>query len=338
MRKALMLAVVLLTGCGGGSAVTTTQPSAPTPATPAPAPPAPTSWAVSGTVVSSTDFASPIAGATLTFGDAAPVTTGANGVFTIVTTDGSTRPLTIAAPGYLQRETSLTGGAVRSGVLFDLIGSDPKFPLVQYRDLVRNAFQGVNPSEPSRRWTTNPNLFIWTTWMDTGAPVSPDGIEYTIAEARRAISQWSDGRLHLDQVEMSPTNRPRQKGWINLQFNHSGNWSLLGEDPGWVQLGFDHTCGSLGILHEFGHAMGYWHSRVNPSVMGGQAGTCTSFDLTTNEKIVARAMYARAPGNLEADKDGPAPGPPSYAIHPTSVNGALLTRPVPFLCDVLIGR
>jgi astacin (peptidase family M12A) len=338
MRKAFVLTAVILAGCGGGAPVTTTQPSTPSPVPAAPAPPAPTSWSVSGTVVNSTDFATPVAGATLTFGDAAPVVTDARGAFTILTTDSSTRPLTIAAPGFLLRETSLTGGDARAGVQFDLIGSDPKFPLIQYRDLVRNAWQGVNSSEPSHRWTTNPNLFIWTTWMDTGAAVSPAGLEYTIAEARRAIAMWTDGRYHLDQVEMSPANRPRQKGWINLQFNHAGNWSLLGEDPGWVQLGFDHTCGSLGIIHEFGHAMGYWHSRVSPSVMGGQVGTCTSFDLTLNEKIVARAMYARAPGNLEADKDGPPPGRPNYNIHPTGAPGGLFARPVPFQCDALIGR
>jgi len=292
---------------------------------------------VSGRVVSSTDFVTPIAGAVLTYGSAAPVTTDANGAFTIVTTDSSTKPLTISAQGYLLRETSLTGGEVRANVVYDLIGPDPKFPQQQYRDMARNAFQGT-VIEPTRHWTTNPNLFIRTTWTDSGLPVNPAGIESIVSDARRAIEQWTAGRYHLDQVEMSPNDRPLQKGWIKLQFNMQGNWSLLGEDPGWVQLGFDHTCGSLGVMHEFGHAMGYWHTRTNPSIMGGGPGQCRPFDLTTNEMVIARAMYARAPGNLEQDKDGPPPAAAKFQSVSSAFTGGLFARPVPFFCDALIGR
>ncbi len=312
---------MLSAACGGpapASPAAPAQPSSPT--APTPVPPTPTSWAIRGSVVSSTDFVTPISGAVLTYGTDAPVTTDASGVFTILTTDNSTKPLTIASPGYLLRETSLTGGEAKTGLVFDLIALDPKFPHDQYREMVRNTYQGT-AVEPSRHWTSNPNLFVWTTWTDTGLPVNPAGIESIVSDVRRAIPQWSGGRLQLGLVEMSATNRPRQKGWINLQFNRSGNWSLLGEDPGWVQLGFDHTCGSLGVVHEFGHAMGYWHTRVTPSIMGGGPGACRPFDLTPNEMMIARAMYARDPGNLEHDKDGPPPAPPRYQQTGVGFNG-----------------
>ena len=83
-----------------------------------------------------------------------------------------------------------------------------------------------------------------------------------------------------------------------------------------VQLGSEGTCQSLAILHEFGHALGYWHTGIRPSIMGGIAGTCTEWNLGPNETAIARAMYARAPGNVEPDKDGP---PPGSVVYPPSV-------------------
>ena len=71
----------------------------------------------------------------MTFGEASPVSTDTSGNFTIVTTDAATRSLLIAAPGYWTRETSLAGGEMRSGVLFDLIGEVPAFPRSQYLEL-----------------------------------------------------------------------------------------------------------------------------------------------------------------------------------------------------------
>jgi hypothetical protein len=104
-------------------------------------------------------------------------------------------------------------------------------------------------------------------------------------------------------------------GWIDVQYGVSGNWSRLGEDPGQVQFGSEGTCQSLAIFHEFGHALGYWHSSVRPSIMGGGPGRCDLYDLTPNEAMIARVMYSRAPGNVEPDKDGAAPPPvPPYTL------------------------
>jgi len=63
------------------------------------------------------------------------------------------------------------------------------------------------------------------------------------------------------------------------------------------------ACISFAIAHEFGHALGYWHSSVKPSIMGGGQASCALYDLTPNEALIARVMYSREPGNLEPDKD-----------------------------------
>jgi hypothetical protein len=333
MRKALVLSAVILAGCGGGAApATTTQPTAPPPAAPAP-PPAPTSWAVSGQIVAA-GARTPIAGATIKFGDAAAITSDASGSYTIVTTDSTSKPLVIAAPGYFTRETSLTGGEVRSGVVFDLIGPEPGFPRQQYLDLVRNAHEGPNKHEPSRRWTKNPNLYIRTIWRNIdgtrAGEVRPESIEFLISEFRRIVPQWTAGTLEAGVIEFGPEARPLTKGWINVDFGKSGNWSLLGEDPGMVQFGSEGTCQSLAILHEFGHALGYWHTATKNSILGGILGSCTLWNLGPNEAAIARVMYAREPGNLEEDKDGPPPPPVRYTL------GA--AAPIVVRCDALLGR
>jgi hypothetical protein len=339
MRAAIALFVGVLAGCGGGSAAPA-SPSQPTAPSQPPAPPAPTSWSITGRILDA-PAGSPIEGASLVFGDPPAVTTDAAGSYTIVTTDGSTKPLAISAPGHLTRETSLTGGEPRSRVDFDLIGGEPQFPREQYLHLTRNAFEGPNKHEPTRHWTANPNVYIVTRWRGlngeiTDAEISPESLAFLVSEIRRLVPQWTGGMLQAGIIESGPTRRPSTKGWINVEYGRSGNWSRLGEDPGQVQLGSEGTCQSLAIFHEFGHALGYWHSSVRPSIMGGGPGRCELYDLTPNEALIARVMYSRAPGNVEPDKDGPPPPPsPVYTLLPTPPGRS---SPPAIHCDGLLHR
>jgi hypothetical protein len=334
MRRVSLLLALLAVGCGG-SGTAPAPPIAATPIAPTPAP-APTTWAVSGQIVSAGARA-PIAGATIIFGDAAPVTSDGSGNYTIVTTDSSTKPLAIAAAGYLTRETSLTGGTAQSGLVFDLIGTEPDFPRQEYLDEVRNAWEGPNKHEPSRRWTTNPNVYIRTLWRDTDVPVRPENIEFLIGELQRAIRQWTAGTLQPDRVETGSASRPLTRGWINVEFGRSGNWSRLGEDPGQIQFGTEGTCTSLAIVHEFGHAMGYWHTATEPAIMSGGPRTCTQYNITPGEAMIARAMYSREPGNVEPDKDGPPPPPPIYHIGPLLPGTSGGSGPI-IRCDDVLRR
>ena len=142
--------------------------------------------------------------------------------------------------------------------------------------------------------------------------VAPESIAFFISEIKRIVPLWTAGTLQVGTIETGYGSRPRTKGWITVEFGRSGNWSLLGEDPGQVQFGTEGSCQSLAIAHEFGHALGYWHSSVRPSIMGGGPGSCTPYDLTPNETLIARVMYSREPGNREPDTDGPPPPPAIY--------------------------
>lgn len=265
-----------------------------------------TSWPVSGKVIAAPD-GPPIAEATLTFGTSAPVRSDGSGSYTIVTEDGAIRPLSLSAPGFQTRETSLRGGQRRT-VDIDVIGNDPVFPFNLYRMMVRNGHESPKyiSTAPTQPWTMPPNVYIWTTWKDSGLPVA--NVEWYVGEIRRVIPQLTGGRFTAGRIEFGPEERPAAYGWINLQFHRSGNWAYLGANPGQVQLGADHTCNSYAVIHEFGHAMGYWHSSLVPSVMGGGPGSCTEINLWPPEQIVARTMYSRPRGNLDPDRDPPGAG------------------------------
>ena len=182
---------------------------------------------------------------------------------------------------------------------------------------------------------TNPNVYVSTKWRDSAQMVSPESIAFFISEIKRIVPQWTAGTLQAGTIETGYGSRPRTKGWITVDFARSGNWSLLGEDPGQVQFGTEGVCQSLAIAHEFGHALGYWHSSVRPSIMGGGPGSCTPYDLTPNEALIARVMYSREPGNREPDAEGPPP-PPAVSTTQTTASSSSSDRVV--RCAALLPR
>jgi hypothetical protein len=287
---------------------------------------------ISGRVLTGPDGGG-VSGATLTFGSSAPVEVGPDGAYRLTTSGTAIGRLLIVAPGFQTRETFVSPGTSRT-VDFDLIGADL---LGLYRRMARNGFEAPQlvSTAPTRRWTRNPNIYLWTTWQDTNAPVQ--NVEFVIGEIRRIIPQLSGGTLEAGVIETGSARREPAEGWINVQWDHAGNNAYVGANPGRVQFGADDTCNYQAITHEFGHAMGFWHTGIQPSVMGGGPGRCAPSDLTPAETRVARTMYARAAGNVEPDRD---PAAAALSLVDRERDGALRTQPPAMAarCDAVLRR
>jgi hypothetical protein len=293
-------------GCRQNKTALSGSPVAPPPiATPA-APPPPTSWKVSGHVVASHNRL-PVSGATLSLDGIPPAVSAADGSFSLDTPAGVSRPLTVAADGYQYRETFLRGGEVRSDVDLDLIPSGGSFPFGLFRQMGRNGWEQPGNLQALKRWTTNPNIHLENRWRDTGAPIPDDVLQYFVSEIQRVIPELSDGRLAAGRIEVNADAWDSVPDYISIHFDHSGNWGYVGANPGQVQFGTAAKCTSIMIIHELGHAMGYYHNGVQPSVMGGHVlASCNLEHFTPDEQLVARVLYSRPPGNVEPDRDPPA--------------------------------
>lgn len=303
LRRPVWLFLVSAAACGGGDAIIPTSPPLPAPVTVVQPQ---TTWVAKGSVVSVAD-GSAIANATVRVDGLSTVTSDANGRIELVSRNAAIAGMTISAAGYLSREAWFELGRDRDDLRLDLIPASPPFSLAFYRELARDSM-GHGGHQPGtyleiRRWTTAPKVYIQTTWADTGVAISPTVVDWTAREIRRVMPQLSAGQFADVHIETGPTDRTRVAGWIYLHWSHSGNYGYVGANPGEVQLDTAHTCNSAAVLHEFGHAMGYWHTTERPSAMGGGYFICEEANLTAAERYHAQIVYSRAPGNLDIDRE-----------------------------------
>jgi len=304
----------LWTACGGA-------PTSPTGAT--------GRIAASGTGrVVATGSGAAVAGAVLTL-PGRSINASASGQFEL---EASTAPVpvTVTAPGFLTRQTSVS--ATASGVTIDLIDAAAPFSLDFYRDFARGAWQCIEQgtaacAQPLRRWQSAPNIFLKST-DQLDAPVPDDAIAAIRADVTRLVPLFSGGKYQAGTFATGPVLADRT-GWISIEvLSENGSTRSIGDagTAGGVHIQlygfrpvpvtdeFGGGCPRYGgvnhhiIAHEFGHAMGFRHTRNALGVMntigGLSAGACNA-EPGADERLHAAIVYSRPPGNTDVDVDPP---------------------------------
>ena len=316
MRRAIAAGVLLsVLSCGGKtSSPGPTQPSV------LPPPPAPvTRWSVSGTVLDTTSRR-PIAGATIApTWDLPAVESGADGSFELgATINPPLTPykLSISGSDLLTREVWVSWiRGPRTGVDFDVIVNRPPFSLEFYRQFVRGTYDTEGAPYANFRWMTAPSFYVRTVDQN-GRPIEPEVLTVVLEALPRAVREFTGERLSAAAVETGTEPRPPRDGWIDVAIRRDRNerqtcgFAKIGANPGSITFNNDVcSCGSNKIpgalvLHEVGHAMGFFHVPDRRSVMYPYLpGDCPSGQLSPAEKFHAGIAYSRPRGNRDPDID-----------------------------------
>jgi hypothetical protein len=308
-RLILVAGILLAPSCGG----TSTTPSQQSPSAPAPSPAAaPTPGPTINGSLSATNGGQPVAGAQVSVGTIAS-TTDASGRFSLTLPAGTgSQRFTIAGSTLLTRTGFLGPGGSRAIDLdaFALTNFDQAY----FRAIARNGYEQPNDLQPLRRWTRAPMLYIRTV-DDTGQAILAEVLQQVVSLASAVIPQYSHGRFGLAGIEQGTDTRAGMAGWITVTWTRDASQfcgtSNVGAEGGTVKFTYDQpgcACGSQKIRprtvkHEFGHAMGLWHTGQSADLMSGLAVSGCDMNISARELEYLEYLYRRPVGNTDPDND-----------------------------------
>jgi hypothetical protein len=304
--------ILLTAACGGGSSSSAS--SSPTgPST------AGNKWSISGSVVDTVSHESVSGASVKPAWNLAAVSTGAAGDYLLGSTGNpppSPNKLTVSADGFVTREQWVAVQAMqRTDVTLDLIRNAAPFSMDFYKQLARGSYDQDGAPYALLRWTQTPKFYLKTTDQLNRA-VASDVIGVIRDAVTRAVPLWSGGQYSAI-IETGSDVRAATPGWVNILITTDPGervtcgQSYIGRDPGEINLNINPvcSCGSIKIpghvvVHEVGHAMGFFHVSDNKSVMYPRApGNCPVGELSADERYHAAIAYQRPRGNVDPDND-----------------------------------
>jgi hypothetical protein len=273
---------------------------------------------IGGAPLSLTTVSETVQGQTAT----ALTTTAADGRFTFAGAPLDVLTLSMTRPGYITREMLLSVTGSRAGIDIDAIEDVPPFSLLFYRNFARNALDAPTRMRPIERWTIAPSVYLQTTLPD-GSVLAGDMVSAIARVATNSVVELSAGHFSVAAIETGPDARAAQTGWITISIvppgslgpNVLGNASL-GSNTGVIRLVYDpaiearyqtdfvlHCEGAIVEVadHEIVHAMGFYHAGLNADFQSGAG--CPGVGRSLRATYHAAIVYARAPGNIDPDRD-----------------------------------
>ena len=307
LRRAVVGLTVFAAACGGSSPA---QPTSQPPPTAIPAP-VPSVLTLSGTVTAS-NGGQPLPGVTVEAAAMSSTTDGA-GRYSLSLPAGTQAPrFAIAGAGLLTRNGFFSSGSSRTVDLeaFALGGFDHGY----FRAIARNGYEQPAALQPLRRWTRAPMLYIRTV-DDTGRAILPEVLQQVVSIASSAVPQYTNGRFGVAAIEQGTDTRRGQAGWITIDWTRDATTfcgsASVGQEGGTMTLTYDQpgcSCGSQKIRprtvkHEFGHALGLWHTGQSADLMAGVGVSECDRSMTARELQYLDYLYRRPVGNTDPDND-----------------------------------
>lgn len=325
LRAATAVSTIALcaAACGGGASRPTVDSSPTAPAAPPPSPPANT-WTITGMVVDTVTQAA-IPGARIAPGweleaviaDGA----GAYSLGAIANPQFTPYELNVSADGHVPHKQYVNWQAgTRQGVVLDLIRDAAPFSIEFYRQFVRGTYDSDGPW-PVLRWMEAPSFYVKTVDQN-GRPVEPEVMAVVLDALARSVPAFTGGRYSAGAIETGTSQREPTQGWIIVDIvgdpteRTTCGTAYVGRNPGEITLYNDVcSCGSNKIpgtlvMHEVGHALGFFHVPDPESVMYPfMPGNCPAGVLSRDESYHAAIAYSRPRGNRDPDDD-----PPSFGL------------------------
>ncbi len=310
-----LLVLAAATGCGGSSSPTSPSTSGGTSAT------APGAGLQGQTIDALTG--TPAGNLSIVVGGYRPVTTDANGMFSLDSARQGTYPAALSGPAIVPRETTISATA------------DPMRLSVIPASFDLNAFDEMFRAENARlqRWTVRPSLVIIASTMALGSvsaetftasteQMSADEVNQLVAHLSEGLSLLTGGvftsfaAVDVERPNAGEKVTPMRSGRITIGrytgiVNAAntigyGRWLTLGDGTVvggalFLDRDFDRNDARRRLLriHELGHALGYQHVRARPSIMNASIGP----EPTDFDRAGATIAFQRLPGNRAPDID-----------------------------------
>jgi hypothetical protein len=235
-------------------------------------------------------------------------------------------PTTVTGNPIVERHTSITGSTAGRAKLALIPAT---FDLAAFDEM----FRGEDSHSRLQRWTTAPALVVIATAMNFKSAntdrYKASSEQLTSSEVATLVSHLNEGLTlltagtytsfasvaiehptHGEMVNVQRVSKIVVGRYLGIQADHEtigyGTWA---EQPDgtvvggtvWLDRNFDHddTRRRLLRIHELGHALGYNHVTVRPSVMNPAIGP----EPTDFDRDGSSIAFQRPVGNTSPDRD-----------------------------------